>query len=486
MKIEYKGSHHINGAYVEDTNGKPIDLIYPATGAVVGRLHEATPALIEQALDSAKAAQADWARTRPVERGRILRRAEQLLRARRDEIARIETIDTGRCLSETLYDADGVADALEFYGGVIQGYNGESIQLGEAFSYTRREPLGVCVGIGAWNYPLENAGWKSATALAAGNAMIFKPSEFAPQVALILAEVYTEAGLPPGLFNVLQGFGGVGEALVRDPRTAKVSLTGSIPTGKKVMGLAGSLMKHGTMELGGKSPLIIFEDAPLQNAVAGVLMANFYSTGQICTNGTRVFVHRSIHDQLVARLAERVAQIRIGDPMDPANNMGPLVSAAQRDKVQGFIRAGQAEGATLVCGGGTPKVAGMEGGFWIEPTVFTNVRGDMTIAREEIFGPVASILIFDDEDEVIGRANDTSFGLASAVFTDNLARAHRVAARLQVGRAWINCYNVSPVEVPFGGVKDSGIGRECAMAALDHFTQIKSIVVETGPVACVF
>jgi betaine-aldehyde dehydrogenase len=291
---------------------------------------------------------------------------------------------------------------------------------------------------------------------------------------LILAEVYTEAGLPPGLFNVLQGFGGVGEALVRDPRTAKVSLTGSIPTGKKVMGLAGSLMKHGTMELGGKSPLIIFEDAPLQNAVAGVLMANFYSTGQICTNGTRVFVHRSIHDQLVARLAERVAQIRIGDPMDPANNMGPLVSAAQRDKVQGFIRAGQAEGATLVCG------------FWIEPTVFTNVRGDMTIAREEIFGPVASILIFDDEDEVIGRANDTSFGLAGAVFTDNLARAHRVAARLQVGRAWINCYNVSPVEVPFGGVKDSGIGRECAMAALDHFTQIKSIVVETGPVACVF
>lgn len=486
MKIEIKGSHFINGAYVEDTAGRPIDLVYPATGAVVGRLHEATPPLIEQALASAKAAQPDWARTRPVERGRILRRAEQLLRARADEIARIETIDTGRAISETMYDADGVADALEFFGGVIQGYNGESIQLGDAFSYTRREPLGVCVGIGAWNYPLENAGWKSATALAAGNAMIFKPSELAPQVALILAEIYKEAGLPDGLFNVIQGYGVVGEALVRDPRTAKVSLTGSVPTGKKVMGLAGSLMKQGTMELGGKSPLIIFDDAPLENAVAGVMMANFYSTGQICTNGTRVFVQRGIHDRLVARLAERVADIRVGDPMAEATNMGPLVSAAQRDKVRAHIRSGLAEGARLICGGGTPKVSGMEAGFWIEPTVFADVRDDMTIAREEIFGPVASVLVFDDEDEVVARANDTPFGLAGGVFTENLSRAHRIASRLEVGRCWINCYNISPVEVPFGGVKESGIGRECAMAALDHFTQIKSIVVETGEVACVF
>ena len=486
MKIEIKGSHFINGAYVEDTAGRPIDLVYPATGEVVGRMHEATPALIESALSSAKAAQADWARVRPVERGRILRRAEQLLRTRADDVARLETIDTGRALSETIYDADAVADALEFFGGVIAAHNGEAIQLGGSFSYTVREPLGVCVGIGAWNYPLENAGWKSATALAAGNAMIFKPSELAPQAALILAEVYKEAGLPDGLFNVLQGYGGVGEALVRDPRTAKVSLTGSVPTGKKVMGLAGSLMKHGTMELGGKSPLIIFDDAPLENAVNAVLMANFYSTGQICTNGTRVFVQRAIYERLVARVAERVAAIRVGDPMAEGTNMGPLVSAAQRDKVQGYIRAGQAEGARLVCGGGTPEIAGMEGGFWVEPTVFADVRDDMTIAREEIFGPVASILVFDDEEEVIRRANDTPFGLAGGVFTENLSRANRVASRLEAGRCWINCYNLAPVEVPFGGVKDSGIGRECAMAALDHFTQIKSIMVETGDVACVF
>ncbi len=472
-----KGSHHINGAHVEDTAGRPIDLVYPATGAVVGRLHEATPAILEQALSGARAAQADWARTRPAERGRI---------PRRDEVARIETMDTGRALSETMYDADGVADALEFFGGVIAGYSGESLQLGDALWYTRREPLGVCVGIGAWNYPLENAGWKSATALAAGNAMIFKPSETAPQAALILAEIYAEAGLPPGLFNVVQGYGAVGEALVRDPRTAKVSLTGSVPTGKKVMGLAGSLMKPGTMELGGKSPLIIFDDAPLENAVSGVLMANYYSTGQICTNGTRVFVQRRIHDDLVARVAERVAKIRVGDPMDPDTNMGPLISAAQLAKVEGYIQSAIAEGATLVCGGKRASVPGLEGGFWIEPTIFTGVRDDMTIAREEIFGPVASILAFDDEDEVIARANASALGLASAVFTENLARAHRVAGRLEAGRTWINSYNVSPVEVPFGGIKDSGIGRECGIAALDHFTQVKSIMVETGQMACVF
>lgn len=482
-----KGSHHINGAYVEDTAGRPIDLVYPATGEVVGQLYEATPAILEQALAGAKAAQADWARTKPVERGRILRRAEQLLRARRDEIARIETMDTGRALSETMYDADGVADALEFYAGVGAVYNGEAIPLNDTnFAYTRREPLGVCVGIGAWNYPLENAGWKSATALAAGNAMIFKPSETAPQVALILAEIYAEAGLPAGLFNVVQGFGGVAEALIRDPRTAKVSLTGSVQTGKKAMGLAGSLMKIGTMELGGKSPLIIFEDAPLENAVAGFMMANFYSTGQICTNGTRVFVQRSMKDKLLDAVAERVAKIRIGDPMDLNTNMGPLVSAAQLGKVKAYIETARTEGATLVCGGGTPKVAGMAGGFWIEPTVFADVKDDMTIAREEIFGPVASVLTFDTEEEAIARANASMFGLGGAVFTENLGRAHRVAARLETGRVWINCYNLAPVEVPIGGIKDSGIGRECAMAALDTYTQAKSVMVETGTFGSVF
>lgn len=486
MKATSKASHFIDGAYVEDTAGRPIDLVYPATGEVVGRMYEATPAILERALASAKRAQAAWAATRPVERARILRKAETLLRARAEEIALATTLDTGRAMSETDYDAGGVADALEFYAGVAPAFNGETISLGESFGYTRREPLGVCVGIGAWNYPLESAGWKSAPALVTGNAMVFKPSETAPRPALLLAEIYAEAGLPDGLFNVVQGYGAVGEALIRDPRTSKVTLTGSVATGKKVMSLAGSLMKHGTMELGGKSPLIIFEDAQIENAVSGALMANFYSTGQICTNGTRVYAHRSVHDAVLDRLTDRVRNIRIGDPMDRNVNMGPLVSGPQRDKVLSYIRSGIEEGATLCVGGGVPAMQGLEGGYWLEPTIFADVRDDMRIAREEIFGPVLSLFSFDSEEEVIARANDTPFGLAGAVFTQDLRRAHRVAGRLEVGRCWINTYNVAPIEIPFGGVKDSGLGRECALASLEHFTQIKSVIVEAGDIHSVF
>ncbi|MGX5802676.1 betaine-aldehyde dehydrogenase [Bradyrhizobium sp. Arg314] len=487
MDVQPKASHFVNGEYVDDAAGAKIDVIYPATGEIVASIHEATPALIERAVSSAKAAQREWAARRPVERARILRRAEELVRARNDEIARVETIDTGRGISETRYvDAISVAEALEFYAGVIPGYNGEAIPLGGAFAYTRREPLGVCVGIGAWNYPFQNAGWKSAPALAAGNAMVFKPSENAPLSALLLAEIYKDAGLPDGLFNVVQGTGEVGQALISHRLTSKVSLTGSVPTGKKVMGLAGSLMKHSTMELGGKSPLIIFEDAPLENAVAGALMANFYSTGQICTNGTRLFVHRSIHDALLERVTDRVRQIRIGDPLDPQVTMGPLINKMQQDKVLAYINSGTAEGATLHYGGGVPVMQGMEGGYWIEPTIFKNVRDDMKIAREEIFGPVMSVLAFDTEDEVIERANATAFGLSGGLFTQDVKRAHRVAEKLEVGLCWINTYNVAPLEVPFGGVKDSGVGRECAVAALDHYTQIKSVIVENKDVVSVF
>jgi betaine-aldehyde dehydrogenase len=487
MNLQPKASHFIAGEYVDDPAGAPLEVTFPATGEVVARLTCATPALIERAVASARAAQAEWARMRPVARGRILRRAHDLVRERNDEIARVETIDTGRALSETLYvDAVSVAEALEFYAGVIPAWNGETIALGDSFAYTRREPLGVCVGIGAWNYPFQGAGWKSAPALAAGNAMVFKPSENTPLSALILAEIYKEAGLPDGLFNVIQGFGDVGAALVAHPDTAKVSLTGSVPTGKKVLGLAGSLMKHGTMELGGKSPLILFEDAPLDNAVAGALMANFYSTGQVCTNGTRVFVQRSIHDEVVGRIVERARNIRLGDPLDPEVTMGPLVNAAQQRKVLSYIEAGKAGGASLRLGGGVPRVQGMEGGHWIEPTVFADVTDDMRIAREEIFGPVMSILAFDTEDEVVARANASEFGLAAGVFTQDIRRAHRVAGALQAGICWINNYNLAPVEVPFGGVKSSGVGRECATAALDHYSQIKSIMVEAGDVVSVF
>lgn len=485
--VQPHASHFVNGHYREDTAGEPMPVIYGATGEEIARVHSATPAVIDEAVASARAAQAAWAALRPVERGRILTRAAQLVRARNDEIARIESLDTGRAIQETsVVDALSVAEALEFYGGVIASFNGEQIDFGASFAYTRREPHGVCLGIGAWNYPFQGAGWKSAPALAAGNAMIFKPSENAPLSALLLAEAYREAGLPDGLFNVVQGNRSVGQTLVTHPAIAKVSLTGSVETGRKVASLAGAGMKAATMELGGKSPLIIFEDAPLDNAVSGALLANFYSTGQVCTNGTRVFVQRSIMEAFLEKAVRRTRNILIGDPLLPETQMGPLISAAQQAKVLGYIRKGIDEGATLLCGGKVPTVAGFPGGNWIEPTIFADVRDEMTIAREEIFGPVMSVFAFDSEDEVLVRANASDLGLAAGVFTTDITRAHRCARRLQAGVVWINTYNLAPVEMPFGGVRQSGLGRECAMAALEHYTAIKSVYVEGGPVESPF
>jgi len=483
MKAQPKASHYINGRFVDDERGAPIAVIYPATGETIATLHSATPNVVELAIEAARAAQGAWARLKPVERGRILRRAADILRARNEELARLETLDTGKAIQETLVaDAPSAADCLEYFAGAIAAYNGDFIDLGGPFAYTRREALGVCVGIGAWNYPIQIAGWKSAPALAMGNAMVFKPSENTPLSALALAEIYTEAGLPDGLFNVVQGYGDVGGALVNHEVVAKVSVTGSVPTGRKVLSLAGSKMKHATMELGGKSPLIVFDDADLENAIGGAMLGNFYSTGQICSNGTRVFVQKGLHDRFVERLVERTKKIRIGDPLDPETQMGPLVSKAQHDKVAGYIEAGRQDGATLACGGNVPSLQGFDGGFFIEPTVFTGVTDDMRIAREEIFGPVMSVLSFDHEEEVIERANATEFGLAAGVFTRDLPRAHRVISELQAGTCWINAYNLTPVEMPFGGVKQSGIGRENALEALGHYSQVKSVYVETGDV----
>ena len=483
MKAQPKASHYINGRYVEDEGGRELPVIYPATGETIATLHAATPNVVELAIEAARAAQGAWARLKPVERGRILRKASDILRARNAELARLETLDTGKAIQETLVaDAASAADALEFFGGAVAAFHGDFMDLGGPFAYTKREALGVCVGIGAWNYPIQGAGWKSAPALAMGNAMVFKPSENTPLSALALAEIYTEAGLPDGLFNVVQGYGDVGAALASHPVVAKVSLTGSVPTGKKVLALAGSHMKHATMELGGKSPLIVFDDADLESAIGGAMLGNFYSTGQVCSNGTRVFVQKGLHDRFLDRLVERTKKIRLGDPLDPETQMGPLISKAQHEKVLGYVDIGKKEGADLATGGGTPKLQGFEGGFFVEPTVFARVTDEMRIAREEIFGPVLSLLSFDDEDEVVARANDTEFGLSAGVFTSDMARAHRVAGDLQSGTLWINNYNLSPVEMPFGGAKQSGIGRENSLEALRHYSQVKSVYVETGKV----
>ncbi|KAA8616061.1 betaine-aldehyde dehydrogenase [Salipiger aestuarii] len=476
-------SHYIDGAYVEDNTGTPIPVIYPATGEVIATLHAATPAVIDAALAAAEIAQKQWARVTPRERGRVLTRAAQIMRARNRELSVLETRDTGKPLQETLVaDATSGADALEYFGGVANGLTGEHIPLGDDWVYTIREALGVCVGIGAWNYPTQIACWKAAPALACGNAMVFKPSETTPLCALKIAEILTEAGAPAGLFNVVQGMGAVGAALVTDPRVAKVSLTGSVPTGRKVYAAAAEQMKHVTMELGGKSPLVIFDDADLDNAVGGAINGNFYSSGQVCSNGTRVFVQKGIKEVFLARLAERLKNAVIGDPLDEATSFGPMVSDRQMQIVQGYIEKGKAEGARLVSGGGRVD----RDGFYLEPTVFADVTDDMTIAREEIFGPVMAVLDFDTEAEAIARANATEYGLSAGVFTRDLSRGHRVIGQLRAGSCFINSYNDAPVEAPFGGVKASGVGRENSKAALDHWSQLKSVYVRMGDVEAAF
>jgi betaine-aldehyde dehydrogenase len=487
MKAQPPASHFIDGAYVEDTAGTAFDSIYPATGEVIARLHAATPAIVDRAIAAAKRAQGEWAAMSPTARGRILKRAADIMRTRNRELSELETLDTGKPIQETIVaDPTSGADAFEFFGGVAAAaLNGDYIPLGGDFAFTKRVPLGVCVGIGAWNYPQQIACWKGAPALIAGNAMVFKPSENTPLGALKIAEILFEAGLPKGLYNVIQGDRSTGPLLVNHKDVAKVSLTGSVETGRKVAGAAASQLKHVTMELGGKSPLIVFDDADLESAIGGAMLGNFYSTGQVCSNGTRVFVQKGIKDRFLSRLKERTEKIIIGDPMIEETQLGPMVSRAQLDKVFAYIEKGKAEGATLLTGGGIPNDVSAEGTY-IQPTVFADVTDEMTIAREEIFGPVMCVLDFDHEDEVIERANGTEFGLSAGVFTSDLTRAHRVADRLEAGTLWINTYNLAPVEVPFGGSKQSGFGRENSLAALNHYTELKSVYVAMSPVQSPF
>jgi betaine-aldehyde dehydrogenase len=456
----------------------------PATGEVLAQVAIDGPAEVAAAVARASTAQKEWASLPGVARGRILRRAADILRARNAELAVLETRDTGKPIQETsAVDVLSGADCLEYYAGLAASLAGEHLDLGpRAFGYTRREPLGVVAGIGAWNYPLQIACWKAAPALACGNAMIFKPAELTPLTAMRLREVLAEAGLPEGVFQVVQGMADTGRLLTAHPDIRKVSLTGEVGTGKAVMADSAASLKQVTLELGGKSPLIIFEDAVLENAVAGAMLGNFYSAGEVCSNGTRVFVHRAIKAAFLERLAARVSAMRIGDPLDPATQVGALISEDHMTKVLTCIGRGKAEGARLLAGGHRVTTGDLANGFFVAPTVFDECHDDMAIVREEIFGPVMSVLEFDDEEEVIARANATEFGLAGGVFTSDLTRAHRVIARLQAGTCWINHYNVTPVELPFGGVKLSGLGRENGRAAIGHYTQLKSVYVAMGDV----
>jgi betaine-aldehyde dehydrogenase len=474
----------IHGQAAEATSGEWFETLNPATGEVLCRVQHAGSEDVDRAVVSARRGFGEWSAMTGVQRGRILSRAAALLREGNAELAHLEALDTGKPIAEaTTVDILSGADCIEFFAGVAGTLHGQHLDFGGSFAYTRREPLGVCAGIGAWNYPLQIACWKSAPALACGNAMVFKPAELTPLTAVKLAEIYIEAGLPPGVFNVVQGDARTGEALTRHPGVAKVSLTGEVSTGKKVMAAASVTLKHVTLELGGKSPLIVFDDADLDNAVSGAMLGNFYTQGEICSNGTRVFVQRTIAAEFVARLKDRTAKLCIGDPLDSGTDIGALISEPHLEKVLGYVAAGVAEGARLVCGGhrviDPPALAR---GCFVEPTIFDGCTDGMTIVKEEIFGPVMAVLAFDREDEVIARANQTQYGLAAGVFTRDLQRGHRVAAALEAGVVWINTYNITPPEMPFGGVKQSGIGRENGLAAIEHYTQLKSVYVEMGDV----
>ena len=479
--IKYK--NYVDGAYTSNGTGETFDVTNPATGQVIYQVEIADELIQLKAIESAKRGFAQWSAMSATERSRILLKAVDLLRERNDELAEIEVLDTGKPWQEaSVVDVQSGADSIEFFAGLAPGIEGNQQQVGADFYYTRREALGICAGIGAWNYPLQIACWKAAPALACGNAMIFKPSEETPLGALKLAEIFSEAGLPDGVFNVLQGAGEVGSWLSHHPDIAKVSFTGEVGTGKKVMAGAATTLKDVTMELGGKSPLIIFDDADVDNAVSAAMLGNFYTQGEICTNGTRVFVQKEIYPAFIHKLVERTKNnIIVGDPMDAETNFGALISAKHQRLVLDYIDLGLKEGATLLQGGTALNPAGCDSGYFVEPTIFTDCDDAMRICREEIFGPVMSVLTFDDEDEVISRANATEFGLAAGVFTQDISRAHRVIHQMQAGICWINSYGLSPAEMPVGGYKLSGIGRENGLATLNHYTQIKAVYVGLEP-----
>lgn len=470
---------YIHGRYVTSTTGETFDTYNPATGELLATVDLAGGKELQAAIDSAKEGQRVWAAMSGIERGRILKRAADLLREQNDDIAKLEVLDTGKPLQEALVvDIQTGADVIEYYAGLADKIQGDFQDLdADSFYYTRREPLGICAGIGAWNYPIQIACWKSGPALAAGNAMIFKPSEETPLTAYKLAEVFTQAGLPDGVFNVVQGDARTGQLITNHPEIDKVSFTGEVGTGKKVMAAAASSLKEVTMELGGKSPLIVFPDMPIDQAVSGAMLANFYTQGEVCTNGTRVFVHEDMLEAFNAELKQRTEAMIIGDPMDMDTQVGSLIHKDHMEKVLGYVAAAKEAGATLLCGGERYTENGCENGAFVKPTVFIDCTDEMPQVRDEIFGPVMSVLSFKDEDEVIQRANNTKYGLAAGVFTKDISRAHRVIKQLEAGICWINTWGASPAEMPVGGYKESGIGRENGLATLHAYTQVKSVLV---------
>ncbi|MBI4055221.1 MAG: aldehyde dehydrogenase family protein [Elusimicrobia bacterium] len=477
----------IGGKWVEARSGKSFETCNPATGDALARVAEADRADVEEAVRAArKATEGPWSSLSPSERGKLLYRIAELLEKHAEELAQLESLDNGKTIREAQKgDLPLAVDLFRYYAGWPTKIHGETIPVSvpylpgaRFFHYTVREPVGVVGAIIPWNFPLLMAAERIAPALACGNTVILKPAEQTPLSALRLGEILEEAGLPEGVCNILPGFGPTaGRALAEHPGVDKITFTGSTEVGREIVKASAGNLKRISLELGGKSPNIVFADADLELAVKGMFMGIFYNQGQCCSAGSRVFVEKSCFDALLEKMVERAKTVRQGPGLDPKTQMGPLVSQEQLDRVAGYVESGKKEGAQLLCGGVRGEGA-LSKGYFFKPTVFAGVRDEMRIAQEEIFGPVATVLPFESFEEVVQRANGTAYGLVAGVWTQDIKRALRLAQVLQAGTVWINCYHFVDAAAPWGGYKQSGYGREKGQYAIDLYTQIKSVWVD--------
>ena len=474
----------IGGRWVESASGRQFGVENPATGESLAAVAEAGAEDVDRAVAAARRSfdSGVWRDLPPAERARALWKVGDMIEERATEFAQLETLDNGMPINDALlFHAPLAAATFRYYAGWVTKLDGATQQVslpGRYLSYTLREPVGVVGQIIPWNFPLLMAAWKVAPALACGNSVVLKPSEETPLSALLLAELLQEAEVPDGVVNVVPGRGEIaGARLAAHPDVDKVAFTGSTEVGKLIArASADSNLKRVSLELGGKSPNIVFADADLTRAVSGAFFGIFFNQGQVCSAGSRLFVQKKVYDETLDELLKTVKETRLGPGIDPVTQMGPLVSKAQQERVLGYITLGNKEGARMLAGGGRP--AGLEGGYFVEPTVFADVDGRMTIAREEIFGPVVSAIPFDDEDDLVAKANSTIYGLVAGVWTSDVARAHRVAHALKAGTVYVNCYHIVDPVTPWGGYKQSGWGRELGPYALDLYTELKNVIVD--------
>ncbi|CAN5716000.1 aldehyde dehydrogenase DhaS [soil metagenome] len=472
----------INGEWSDARDGSRFETLHPATGERLTEVAEGGDADIARAVEAARAAYREraWRRMDGADRGILLWRIADIMAERAELLTRLEVLDNGKPIREAQIDVSHAIDAFRYYAGWASKLQGETLPVrGNVLNYTLREPVGVVGAIIPWNFPLLMAAWKVAPALACGNTIVLKPAEQTPLGALELAAIAHEAGVPAGVLNVVPGFGETaGAALVAHPDVDKIAFTGSTAVGKLIMRSAADSLKKVSLELGGKSPNIVLADADIDAAARGAFAAIFYNSGQCCTAGSRLLVHESVKDELLAKIVDRAGKMQPGDPLNPKTRLGPVVSQEQMDRVLGYIEQGKADGADLMVGGGRAQYDGEDRGYWVQPTIFDNVRRDHVIAREEIFGPVLATMTFADEDEALSLANDTIYGLAAGVWTMDVKKAHRFAREIEAGTVWINTYHPLDAASPFGGYKQSGYGRELGEYALDLYTQIKSVWVD--------